>query len=71
MVFTTSDSPQTVVAFYKQKVLGGGMKEAVTVNSGNTTMWSANDEASRRGVQVTATRADDGKTSAQVIWSGK
>ncbi|MBI3677344.1 MAG: hypothetical protein HY243_12095 [Proteobacteria bacterium] len=71
VAFTTSDSPQTVLAFYKQRVLGGGMKEAVTVNSGNTTMWSANDEASKRGVQVTATKADDGKTTAQVVWSGK
>jgi hypothetical protein len=69
VVFTTADSPQTVIGFYKQRL--GGMKEAMAVTTGDAMMWSANDEANKRGVQITASKAGDGKTQAQVIWQGK
>lgn len=68
VVFTTDDGPQKVVDYYKSKVLSGDMKEAMTATSGETTMWTAQNEGQKKTVSVSATKTE-GHTQVQVTWT--
>lgn len=71
MAFQTHSSPDEVISYYRAKSKEAGFVESMTANSGGTEMFAASEpNGGKRGIQVTASKGDDG-TTAQVFWSGK
>jgi hypothetical protein len=66
--FSTKDTPEQVIAFYKAAFVKAGLQEAVSGNFGQMQMLSATKEGSEDGAQVMITQAD-GVTQVQVIYS--
>ena len=72
--FTTKDSPDTVLTFYKNALTGAGFKITANINgmangaSGN--MITAEDEATKRTFVVTV-GTQGGNTTANVIYGNK
>jgi hypothetical protein len=68
VVFTTSDSPDQVMAFYKTKAQANGMAAQLDANMGAARQFAASDEASGRGLQVIVS-GETGATQVQLIWA--
>jgi hypothetical protein len=68
--FETSDPAAAVIAYYKQKSAGAGLSQAMNMNMGAATMFTANADNGKRSLQVVASPADGG-THVQVTWTGK
>jgi hypothetical protein len=70
VTFETSDSPDAVIAFYKQKAAGAGLSQAINMNMGPTTMFSAHGDGEKKVLQVVASSARGG-AHVQVNWTTK
>lgn len=68
--FETTDSPARVIAWYKQKSAGAGLAQALDMNGGATSVFSATAGAGRKALQVIAASSGTG-ARVQVNWSGK
>lgn len=69
--FTTEASPETVIAFYRQKAEAAGLKPINSMNRGDAQAYSAGDGVDGRGqlMQVIATRIEGGPTDVQLDWT--
>jgi hypothetical protein len=67
MVEQTSASVADVIAFYKQKSAGAGFVEAMNMNTGGTTMFTAQSSDKKKSLSVVASTSN-GATQAQVTW---
>ena len=70
ITFETSDSPATVIAYYKKKSADEGFTKALDMNMGPTTVFSANSDGGKKSFQVIAANSGNG-ARVQVNWSGK
>lgn len=68
--FETPDSPATVIAFYKQRSAGAGLVQAMNLNMGPTTMFTAHGDGGKKSLQVVASSSSNG-AHVQVNWTGK
>lgn len=68
--FETADSPATVIAYYKRKSADAGFVKALDMNSGPTSVFSANADGGKKTLQVIAATSGSG-AQVQVNWSGK
>ena len=68
--FETSDAPDKVIAFYKDKAASAGLAEKLNMNANGalTYMASAGDE--KRTLQVIAAKTG-ASTNVQVFWAAK
>lgn len=66
--FTTTDSPDEVVAFYRQRAEANGLKPINSMNREDARAYAAGD-AGGRLLQVVATPVDGGPTDVQLSWS--
>ena len=70
VTFETSDSPDAVIAFYKQKSADAGLAHDVSMNSGSATQFTASAGDGKRALQVSASASGSG-AHVQVNWTGK
>lgn len=69
ILFETSDSPATVITYYKQKAADSGLKQALDFNMGPATTFTANADGGKKALQVVAASSGSG-ARVQVNWSG-
>ncbi|HEY3778897.1 MAG TPA: hypothetical protein VGL35_12655 [Rhizomicrobium sp.] len=69
-VFETADSPVSVIAWYKQKSADAGFKKGIDVNTGTTSIFTANAADGKKALQVIAATSGSG-ARVQVNWTGK
>jgi len=67
--FETSDSPDAVIAWYKRKSANEGLSQALDMNTGPTTVFTANANGGKKTLQVIAAASGHG-AQVQVNWSG-
>ncbi len=70
VVFTTTDSPDKVLAFYRNKAQASGLKPQLDADMGAARQFAANDEATGRVLQVIVS-GQDGASQVQLIWGQK
>jgi len=70
VVIETQDSPDAVIAFYKQKSAASGFTETANMNMNGMQMFTATADSSKKTLQVMASN-QSGKTQAQIIWGQK
>jgi hypothetical protein len=70
VTFHTGATPADVISFYKKKAAAAGMTEAMNMESGGTTLFTAANEKAKTTLSVSATKGTDG-TDAQVTWGSK
>lgn len=68
VVFTTTASPRQVIDFYRRKTEAAGLAAKMNADMGQATMFVAQDEATKRGVQVIV-GGQDGGSNVTVTWS--
>ena len=68
VVFKTSAAPQDVIDFYKKSAAGAGMKDNLSMTSGDTISYSASSQSPAHSLSITAAKGDGG-TQVQVIWN--
>jgi hypothetical protein len=69
VIFETSDSPAAVIDYYKQKAADAGLTQALDMNMGTTTTFTANADGGKKTLQVIAASSGSG-ARVQVNWSG-
>jgi hypothetical protein len=69
VIYTTKAAPDEVIAFHKKNAEGAGLAETMNMTTQGSMSFTATDKASKRTVQVTVTKSDDGTTQAQAVWS--
>lgn len=71
LTFTTDATPETVVAFYRERAEAAGLKPINALNQGESRAYSAGDGANGPGklLSVVATPVENGPTSVQLMWS--
>lgn len=67
VTFTTSDSPDKVVTFYKARAAAAGLSDVSTMDINGAKMFGAKDEKTGRVLSIQASIAD-GKTTAAVTY---
>jgi hypothetical protein len=69
--FTTSASPDEVVAFYRDRAEAAGLRSINTLSRDEVRGYAAGDGASGRGklLNVVATPLEDGETDVLLMWS--
>ena len=67
VTFTTSDSPEKVVEFYKARAAAAGLSDVSTMDINGAKMFGAKDEKTGRSLSIQASVAD-GKTTAAVTF---
>jgi hypothetical protein len=70
VTFTTTASPDDVIAFYKQKADALGLAQTMNMDMGGTKSYVAANDKTKRTMSITATKASDG-TTGQVTWGTK
>jgi len=70
LAFHTTAAPADVIAFYKDKTAGGGLKQSMNADMNGTLMFAAQKDDSKTQISVTATKGANG-TDGQVTWSAK
>ncbi len=63
----TNASISDVIAFYKQKSAASGFVEAMNMNTGGTTMFTATSSDKKKSINVVASTSN-GSTQAQITW---
>lgn len=70
VTFTTSASPDDVVAFYRERAEKAGLRSVAGMNQGDTRAYGAAADATNgASLQVVATPTETGETSVQLGWS--
>jgi len=71
VTFTTEATPETVIAFYRQRAEAAGLSPVMAMNQGEARAYGA---AARKEngatLQVVASPGEEGLTSVQLTWSG-
>lgn len=67
VTFTTSDSPDKVVEFYKARAASAGLSDVSSMDINGAKMFGAKDEKTGRSLSIQASVAD-GKTTAAVTF---
>ncbi len=70
IVVETSDSPDAVIAFYKQKSAASGFTQTANMNMNGMLMFTATSNSEKKSLQVMAS-TQNGKTQAQIVWGQK
>ncbi len=65
VTFESGDAPDKVIAYYKTLAAKAGLKEGMSMTSGDTSMFTASGGAKGGGFAVQAS-ASDGKTVGSV-----
>lgn len=68
VTFTTSDSPEEVITYYRGQAEAAGLASAMTMTQGETQVYGAQAEGSGASVQIVATPLGDA-TSVQLTWT--
>lgn len=68
VTFTTPATPDTVIAFYRQRAEAAGLAPMMSLNQGEARAYGALKQASGASVNVVASPVAD-KTSVQLTWS--
>ncbi|WP_295246056.1 hypothetical protein [uncultured Brevundimonas sp.] len=70
ITFTTSASPDDVVAFYRERAEKAGLRSVAGMNQGETRAYgAAADAVNGASLQVVAMPTETGETSVQLGWS--
>lgn len=70
ITFTTTASPDDVVAFYRERAEKAGLRSVAGMNQGDTRAYgAAADAVNGASLQVVATPTESGETSVQLGWS--
>lgn len=70
ITFTTTASPDDVVAFYRERAEKAGLRSVAGMNQGDTRAYGAAADATNgASLQVVATPTETGQTSVQLGWS--
>ena len=70
VTFTTTASPDDVVAFYRERAEKAGLRSVAGMNQGDTRAYgAAADAGNGASLQVVATPTETGVTSVQLGWS--
>jgi hypothetical protein len=70
VTFTTTASPNDVVAFYRERAEKAGLRSVAGMNQGDTRAYgAAADAVNGASLQVVATPTETGVTSVQLGWS--
>lgn len=70
VTFTTTASPDDVVAFYRERAERAGLRSVAGMNQGDTRAYgAAADAVNGASLQVVATPTETGVTSVQLGWS--
>ncbi|HWQ86343.1 hypothetical protein [Brevundimonas sp.] len=68
--FTTDATPDTVVAFYRQRAEAAGLASVMAMNQGEARAYgAAAEDGSSRLLRVVATPVENGPTSVQLDWT--
>lgn len=69
--FTTPDTPEAVVSFYRARAEASGLNTIASMNQGGASAYSAGDGANGAGklLSVVASPGEDGLTNVQLDWS--
>ncbi len=67
VTFTTTDSPEKVVDFYKAQAANAGLGDVSNIDINGAKIFAAKDKATGRSVSIQAT-VSEGKTSAAVTF---
>lgn len=69
--FTTPDTPEAVVSFYRARAEESGLNTIASMNQGGASAYSAGDGANGAGklLSVVASPGEDGLTNVQLDWS--
>lgn len=68
--FETSDAPENVIAFYKDKAASAGLAEKLNMNANGALTYMASAGDDKKTLQVIATKTG-ASTNAQVSWAAK
>ena len=68
--FETSDAPENVIAFYKDKAASAGLTEKLNMNANGAWTYMAGAGDDKKQLQVVATRTG-ASTNVQVSWATK
>ena len=66
----TSASPDTVLAYYKQKTSAAGFSQTTSMVINGTTIYAADADSNKKSFQITVA-SQQGKTQAQIVWGQK
>lgn len=70
VTFTTTASPDDVVAFYRERAEAAGLRSVTGMNQGEARAYgAAGDKANGPSLQVVAAPSDNATTSVQLSWS--
>jgi hypothetical protein len=70
VTFRTAATPDEVVAFYRERAEGAGLRSVMGMNQGDARAYgAAGGEPEGASLQVVAAPGDDGETSVQLSWS--
>jgi hypothetical protein len=67
--FTTEATPETVVAFYRQRAEAAGLSSVMAMDQGGARAYGAVAPDRSDKLHVVATPLDDGRTNVQLDWS--
>lgn len=68
--FTTDATPDTVVAFYRERAEAAGLASVMAMNQGEARAYgAAAEDGSSRLLRVVATPVENGPTSVQLDWT--
>ncbi|HEY1706757.1 MAG TPA: hypothetical protein VGG10_00725 [Rhizomicrobium sp.] len=68
VIFKTDAAANTVIDFYKKSAASAGLTAALDMTTGDTMVFSAKDDKTKRVVNISASKAD-GATNVQGTWS--
>ena len=68
--FETADPPAAVISYYKRKSGTAGLSQAMNMNMGPATMFTANANGGKKVLQVIASASGNG-AHVQVTWTDK
>jgi hypothetical protein len=68
--FETSDAPDKVIAFYKDRAKSAGLDEKLNMNANGALTYMASAGEDKKTIQVIAGKTDAG-THVQVYWANK
>lgn len=66
--FTTKDTPDKVLAFYRDAAAKAGVPVSADMDMGGSKMFAAEEEGGARGMQLTAAADKDGLTIVQLTY---
>lgn len=68
VTFTTDATPDTVIAFYRQRAEAAGLAMIMSLNTGDARAYGAQKQANGASIDVIASPVE-GRTSVQLTWS--